>query len=229
MTNTSAEGLAARLQEIRQRMREAAARVGRAEDAVTLVAVSKFQPVQAVRDAYALGVRDFGENYAQELVAKATQLGGECPGIRWHFIGRLQSNKINMLKPYVAVWQTVASAKDAAAIGARSATPAQLMLQVNVGDEVQKSGVDAAQAVSEAQAIKRVSNVILQGLMCIPKDGEAEAGFRRLVQLRQALAAEWGQPLALSMGMSGDFEQAIALGATHIRVGTALFGERQRP
>jgi pyridoxal phosphate enzyme (YggS family) len=205
-----------RLAGIEARIAKAAAEAGRSRADVTLVAVSKVQPLALVQEAFALGVRDFGENYAQELVEKAR----EVPGARWHFIGRLQKNKINMLKPFVAVWQTVDSVEAAQAIVLRVPAPPLMFLQVNIGKEPQKSGVDPDAAIAAVKAAP------LSGLMCIPPAGDSEPHFRRMRELRDACEAAAARPLALSMGMSDDFELAIRLGATHVRVGTALFGAR---
>ena len=185
----------------------------------TLIAVSKMQPLSAIAQAYALGQRDFGENYAQELVEKAVALRGQCPELRWHFIGRLQKNKINALAPHVFAWHTVDSADTAQAL-AKRVPQAQVLVQVNVAREAQKGGV-LPEAL--AQTLAACVGLLVRGLMTIhPAEGDATAHFRALVALRDThLPHGW-----LSMGMSHDYALAIACGATHVRVGTAIFGAR---
>jgi pyridoxal phosphate enzyme (YggS family) len=184
-----------------------------------LIAVSKMHPAEAVAEAYALGQRDFGENYAQELAAKAEALKTRCPELRWHFIGRLQKNKINMIAPHVFAWHTVDSFETAEAL-AKRAPGAQVLVQVNVAREAQKGGV-LPEAVSEVVAA--CGALSLRGLMTIhPAEGNPAPHFRALAQLRDThVPGGW-----LSMGMSHDFAEAIACGATHVRVGTAIFGAR---
>lgn len=192
--------------------RIAAASKGRA---VTLIAVSKFQPVEKIQEAYALGVRDFGENYAQELLEKTAVV----KDVRWHFIGRFQKNKINSLKEHVAAWHTVSSIEDVEALSKRVASPAQVLLQVNIGREPQKGGLlpeEVEPAVDRARALTH-----FRGLMCIPPVETPEKWFDAMARLQERVRGDW-----LSMGMSDDFELAIAHGATHVRIGTALFGAR---
>ncbi len=183
---------------------------------VTLIAVSKTHPVESIEAAYAVGQRDFGENYAQELVTKAESLSARCPELRWHYIGRLQKNKINGLLPHVFAWHTIDSPETAAALLKRVPN-ARGLLQVNVGGEAQKGGVPPTEVAGVIGAFPFV------GLMTIPPaDGDATPYFAALAKLRDAhLPKGW-----LSMGMSHDFAQAIAAGATHVRVGTAIFGAR---
>ncbi|MCC6806301.1 MAG: YggS family pyridoxal phosphate-dependent enzyme [Deltaproteobacteria bacterium] len=214
--------LAERLHQLEERIAGAAKAAGRERRDVTLVAVSKLQPVALVKEAFALGVRDFGENYAQELVEKASGLGEA--GARWHFIGRLQKNKINMLKAHVSAWQTADSAEAVAAIAARVLPPPQIFLQVNIGREAQKNGLDPDKVRETVLALEGNSPVL--GLMCIPPVGASEPCFEKMRLLADACARETGRAFALSMGMSDDFEQAIAHGATHVRIGTRLFGTR---
>jgi len=211
-------GLAERLAEVQARIATAAVASGRAPEAVTLVAVSKFHPLVAVQEAYSLGVRTFGENYAQELRDKAAAL----PDAKWHFIGRFQKNKINMLKDIVACFETVSSADDAEALLSR-APAAHMLLQVNIGLEPQKGGVTPVDVLSLAEAFPT-----LQGLMCIPPEGASERSFQAMAKLRHQLEDALGKPMALSMGMSADFELAIHCGATHVRVGSLIFGPRVR-
>jgi pyridoxal phosphate enzyme (YggS family) len=198
---------------------------------VTLVAVSKVQPVEAIEAAYHLGQRDFGENYVQELVGKAEELDRRgCVEIRWHFIGHLQTNKVKALIPWVSCIQSVDSLKLAKEVSKRWKASGRVgkiavFLQVNQDSESSKSGLAEGDVVSVAQEIAVLEGVELLGLMSIPDpSGDSTSAFRRLRELeKSARPATRGM---LSMGMSSDFESAIQEGATHVRVGTSLFGER---
>ncbi|MGK5082584.1 YggS family pyridoxal phosphate-dependent enzyme [Bdellovibrionota bacterium FG-1] len=214
------------------------AQVGRAErtQKITLIAVSKTQPVEAIAALYALGHRDFGENYVQELVGKAQrleQLG--CAGIRWHFIGHLQTNKVKTLVPYVHAVHSVDSEKLGRELAKRwgqfkgvEAAPLPIFIEVNIDAESSKSGVFPEQVPVLVPALASERTLSVQGLMAIPDPevggGGGSSAFARLCALELAC-----RPLThgqLSMGMSDDYEQAIAQGATYVRVGTAIFGVR---
>lgn len=221
--------IAARWQAIRARVDRACERAGRDPAGVTIVAVSKKHPASAVAEAAAAGATDFGENYAQELATKRAQL----PGLdaRWHFIGRLQRNKAKLVAGQVALVHAVDSPELAVELGKRAATVQPVLLAVNAAGEQTKGGVTAETAEAVARAIAAAPNVRLDGLMTMPPPAEdAEASrpyFDALRALRDRLADALGQPLpVLSMGMSDDFEVAIACGATHVRIGTAIFGPR---
>lgn len=196
---------------------------------VTLIAVSKFQHVDSIEELYRLGHRDFGENYAQELVSKAEKLEERgCTGIRWHFIGALQSNKIKAVVPWVTAVHTVASERKAQELARRwreSGRPGrvQVFVEVNLDDEPSKEGVPPSKAQALAQAASLEAELQVLGLMCIPEPG-SKRPFERL----RALESEC-RPFTsggLSMGMSADFVEAIKQGATHVRLGTLLFGPR---
>jgi pyridoxal phosphate enzyme (YggS family) len=221
--------IAERLGEVRARIAEACAKAGRSPDEVTLVCVSKTQPAAAVREAAAAGASDFGENYAQELVAKAAQLPAGQQ-IRWHFIGRLQRNKAKLVAGKVALVHAVDSVDLAIELGKRAAAVQPILIAVNVAGETTKGGVSAADAPALAAQLVGVAGVRLDGLMTMPPpDVDPTPHFVALRELRDRLAGELGRPLpVLSMGMSGDYEAAIACGATHVRVGTAIFGPRAR-
>jgi pyridoxal phosphate enzyme (YggS family) len=215
---------------IRARVDAACTRAGRAPSDVTIVAVSKRHTTQAIHEAIAAGACDFGENYAQELDAKRAELG-ELEGVRWHFIGRLQRNKAKLVAGQVALVHAVDSIELAAELGKRSPHVQPILLAVNLAGEATKGGVTGDDASSIAAAIAKLANVRLDGLMTMPPpadDPEASRpAFEALRALRDRIAGELGQPLpVLSMGMSNDFEVAIACGATHVRIGTAIFGER---
>lgn len=220
--------IAKRWQAVRARVDEACDRTGRDPKAVTIVAVSKTHPAAAVREAAAAGATDFGENYAQELVAKRAEAGD----VRWHFIGRLQRNKAKLVAGQVALVHAVDSVELAQELAKRAATLQPILLSINVAGEDTKGGIAPAQALELARGISSIANVRLDGLMTMPPpsdDPEASRpAFTALRGLRDNLEQALGAPLpVLSMGMSGDFEVAIACGATHVRIGTAIFGVRE--
>jgi pyridoxal phosphate enzyme (YggS family) len=219
--------IAERWRDVRARVDAACERAGRAPSEVTIIAVSKTHPAAAVREAAAAGATDFGENYAQELVAKRA----ECGDVRWHFIGRLQRNKAKLVAGQVALIHAVDSVELAAELGKRAAGIQPVLLAINAAGEDTKTGATAEQATALARSIGSIQNVRLDGLMTMPPpadDPEASRPyFEALRALRDRLAGDLGIALpVLSMGMSGDFEVAIACGATHVRVGTAIFGAR---
>jgi pyridoxal phosphate enzyme (YggS family) len=193
---------------------------------VTLVAVSKTQPAEAIREAFAAGQRDFGENYAQEWREKADALA-DLAGLRWHFIGGLQTNKVKYLAGRVHAIHTVDREELAREIsrrfGQKGAT-ARVFLEVNVGGEASKGGCAPADVARLAAAVRALPAVELGGLTCIPPPGEdPRPHFRALRALAEGLGLR-----ELSMGMSADWPVAVAEGATVVRVGTAIFGERPR-
>jgi pyridoxal phosphate enzyme (YggS family) len=220
---SAAPDVASRLDEVRARVAEAARTAGRAPDAVTLVVVTKEVGLDRVRAAIDAGAVDLGENRAQELVAKAEALSGAASAPRWHFIGRLQRNKVRAAAPYVALWQSVDRADLAAEVG-RRAPGAAVLVQVNVTGEPQKGGcppgeVDALVGECEAHGCR------VEGLMTVPPAvGDPRPVFARLHRMTD----ERGLGVC-SMGMSGDFEAAIAEGSTMVRVGSAIFGPRPGP
>jgi pyridoxal phosphate enzyme (YggS family) len=217
--------LEARLAQVRARIADAERAAGRPAGSVTLVAASKTRSVDEVRAALALGQRDFGENYAQELRDKADALG-LAP--TWHFIGRLQRNKAKYVAGRASLVHDVDSVELAREIGVRSGVrTTAILLGVNIGAEPQKSGVLPDGTLALAREVLAVPGVRLAGLMCLPPaDAEPAPHFAHLASLAAEGRAE-GLPLdLLSMGMSDDLEAAIAAGATHVRVGTAIFGPR---
>ena len=224
--------LSVRLEEVRRRIARAALRAGRAPETVQLVAVSKRHPAAAVREAHALGVRIFGENYAQELVAKAAEVGA-LSGIAWHMIGHLQTNKARQVAPVAACVQTIDSAHLAAELAKRAAQAGRsidVLLEVNVARDPKKSGCAPADLASLVDAVLAQAPCLrLRGLMTMPRETENPEDARPVFAELRALQAAHGGPARLpelSMGMSDDFEIAIEEGATIVRVGTALFGER---
>ena len=191
---------------------------------VTLLAVSKAQPAEAVREAYAAGQRHFGENYVQEWREKAEALS-DLPGLAWHFVGSLQTNKVKYLVGRVALVHTVDRLELAREISRRSSqrgVATAVLLEVNVAGEASKSGCPPAEVPALAEAVRALPGLELRGLMCIPPaEGDPRPHFRALRALRDRLGLA-----ELSMGMSGDYPAAIEEGATVVRVGTAIFGER---
>lgn len=193
------------------------------DESVRLVAVTKGFGADAVDAAARAGVTDIGESYAQELLAKVPEVA--APDVRWHFIGRLQTNKVRAVAPFVDLWQTV----DRAALAdelARRAPGARVLLQVNVTGEPQKGGCRPLEAAALVNRMRQ-NGLDVVGLMAVGAAGAAEAarpGFRRLRQLADDL-----QLPERSMGMSTDLEVAVQEGATIVRVGRALFGDRPRP
>lgn len=220
--------IARALDAIRARIAAAAAAAGRSAQDITLVAVSKTHPAASVIQAMAAGQLVFGENRVQEADDKFVSLRATLPALRLHLIGSLQTNKAEAAIRIADVIETLDRPRLADALAAaadRAGRLPGLLVQVNIGDEPQKSGIPRHQADSFIRACRTRFGCALQGLMCIPPEGADPAPFfTELASMR----AEHGLPV-LSMGMSGDFEAAIACGATHIRVGSAIFGARPTP
>ena len=225
---------------VQERLAAAARRARRHPDAITLMGVSKTFPVEAIREAHAAGLRVFGENRVQEFAEKALGVS-ELVGAEWHLIGHLQSNKASKAAEIFHAVDAVDSLRlaeklDAAAnkLGKKLA----LLIEVNIGGETAKSGLAAGSAefAQLLQAAERLEHLEIRGLMTIPPFTEnpedARPFFRRLRELRDATAMRRLARVrmeTLSMGMSHDFEVAIEEGSTCVRVGTAIFGERERP
>nr|WP_304440665.1 YggS family pyridoxal phosphate-dependent enzyme [Vogesella sp. LIG4] len=226
--------LAHALQTVRDSLAAAATAAGRSPDEVTLLAVSKTFPAEAIREAYAAGQRAFGENYVQELATKAQQLADLA--IEWHFIGPLQSNKTRPVAE-VAHWvHSIERLKIAERLSAQRPAgmpPLNVCVQVNVSGEDSKSGCELAEAPALLRAVAALPQLRLRGLMCIPEPTPdtalLAARFGVLRQLQQQMAAEGMQLDTLSMGMSADMAQAVAAGSSMVRVGTAIFGARHYP
>jgi len=212
-------------------MAAAAERSGRSPESIILVAVSKLKPAILIRKAFEAGQRVFGENYAQEMRDKAKEL--EDLDIDWHFIGHLQKNKAKYVAPAVSLVETVDSVELAEVLDRRATGPLNCLIEINVGGELSKAGTDENNFIEVAKHIESLSNLKLRGLMTIPPyDPDPEKSrpyFRKLRELlcRMNDELEPSEPFSeLSMGMSHDFEVAIEEGATIVRVGTAIFGER---
>lgn len=221
-------GLAA----VRERLQAALKQAGRPSDDARLVAISKMQPSQAVREAYDLGQRVFGENYIQEASAKIAEVG---PGPVWHLTGRLQTNKAKAAVSLFSMIQSLHSLELAAALEKQCAAQnrrLEVLIQVNLSGETQKSGCRPEETLPLALALLGMPHLQLRGLMTMPpffdEPEKARPYFAQLRMLKEKLAPELPKNCMdeLSMGMSGDFEAAVAEGATLVRVGSAIFGER---
>jgi pyridoxal phosphate enzyme (YggS family) len=220
-----------RLQAVKSRIARACAAAGRDPRDIVLVAVSKTFPADAVRIAHAAGQRDFGENHAQDAVAKIDALADL--DLVWHFIGPVQSNKTRSIAAHFAWVHSIDRLKIAERLAAQrpeALPPLQVCIQVNVSGEATKSGIAPAEAPALARAVAALPRLRLRGLMAIPEPTDDPALQRRrfesLRDLRDRLAADGLALDTLSMGMSDDLEAAIAAGATMVRVGTAIFGAR---
>ena len=213
---------------VSQRIRAAADAVQRDASSIHLLAVSKTKPAQAVRDAYAAGLRDFGENYLQEALGKQADLT-DLP-LSWHFIGPIQSNKTRAIAEHFAWVHSVDRLKIAQRLSEQRPAdlpPLNICIQVNVSGEASKSGCTPADLPALAMAISALPRLKLRGLMAIPEPtedrAEQDAAFATVRDLQASLNLALD---TLSMGMSHDLESAIAQGATWVRIGTALFGAR---
>ncbi|MBU1157122.1 MAG: YggS family pyridoxal phosphate-dependent enzyme [Proteobacteria bacterium] len=224
--------IAANLALVTSRIAAAARASGRKPEQVRLVAVSKMHGPQAVKSALAAGQILFGENYVQEAQDKIAAVG---PGPSWHFIGHLQSNKAKVVAELFDVVQSVDRLKLAKALDRRAGELGRklgVLLQVNVGGEGQKSGCSAGDAAILAQEVAKLEHLELSGLMTMPPFFDDPERARPVFAELRSLGEQLGRDLPqgamrhLSMGMSGDYEAAIAEGATLVRVGTAIFGER---
>lgn len=219
------------LAEINHRILSACSRCGRDPYSVELIAVSKTFPAEAVREAAAAGQHLFGESKLQEAQPKIESLPAS---LRWHFIGRVQRNKVRRMLPLFEAIHAIDSLRLAAyadEIAGELGLFPKVFLQVNVAGEETKGGFDPDSLHAEMESLLLLPRLEIAGLMCIPPAGpDAESArpwFARLREIRDRLVDSHGAPLpALSMGMSGDFEVAIEEGATHVRVGSAIFGKR---
>lgn len=234
-----AEDIAARRTEILDALARAAARAGRRAGDVALMAVTKTQSADTVRNAARAGIVLFGENRVQEGTAKIEALGGEFSGVSWHLIGPLQSNKAKSALQWFSALETLDRERLATRLEGilAEAWPSRtlpVLLEVNVGGEASKSGVAPEDAPRLLEAALACPHLEVRGLMTVPPYDEdperSRPHFRRLAVLRDRLAADFCRPLPeLSMGMSHDFSVAVEEGSTEVRIGTALFGPRPAP
>lgn len=227
----SAEAVRSALDAVRARIDAAARRAGRDPATVALLAVSKTHGPEAVRAAYARGQRDFGENYVQELLPKAAALA-DLTDLRWHFIGHLQTNKCRDVAGLVATVQSVDSERLVRELGRRATAAGRtvgILVQVNVAREAQKSGCEVEALPAIIAAALETPGVALRGLMTVPPAADDAGESRRWFDALRALRDEHGGAALLpelSMGMTHDMDEAVAAGATVVRVGTAIFGAR---
>jgi pyridoxal phosphate enzyme (YggS family) len=217
-----------RLAQIVERVARATTCAGRDRTSVTIVAVSKGQPAEAIAAAHAAGVLNFGENYVQEAVPKMDRLA-DLP-ITWHFIGKLQTNKTRLVAERFAWVHTVDRARIAERLNEQRpahAAPLNVLIQVNQGAEQHRGGAAPDEVAALAKVIAALPRLRLRGLMTLPPQHDSpERWFAELATLRARLRSDGIELDALSMGMSADFEAAIAAGATLVRIGTAIFGSR---
>jgi pyridoxal phosphate enzyme (YggS family) len=220
---------------VRARIDAAARAAGRTPESVALLAVSKTWPAEAVRSLAALGQADFGENRAQELIAKAGELADLS--VRWHFIGQLQRNKAATVARLGAVVHSVDRPSLVGVldrVGAEAGRPIEVFVQVDLGgpegDLAARGGAAPDDVPALADAVAAADGLRLRGLMAVaPRGADPAAAFARLADLAARIRADHPEAVDLSAGMSGDLEAAVASGATIVRVGTALFGERPIP
>jgi len=222
-----------RLQVVRERLTNACTRAGRSAHSVTVLAVSKTQPAEAVRTAHAAGQRAFGENYVQEGLAKIQALADLRSSLEWHLIGPLQSNKTRAVAEAFDWVHSIERLKIAQRLSEQRpawAPPLQVCLQVNISGEDSKSGVAPVDVAELARAVAALPRLRLRGLMAIPEPAGCEADqripHRALRELLESLQQQGLELDTLSMGMSADLEAAVIEGATLVRVGTAIFGGR---
>jgi len=218
--------VARRLEEVRERIAAAAARAGRAVDEITLVAIGKSHPAEMILEAYEVGQRDFGENRAAEMLEKAASLP---TGIRWHFVGSLQSRKAESIRPVTHLLHSMDRTSLARRWTAGVGDSPPVLLQVNIGEEPQKHGVLPAEVEARLDEISHIG-IRPVGLMAIPPVPEspeaARPHFRSLAALFERVRSTRPEMTMLSMGMTDDFEVAVEEGATLVRVGRAIFGSR---
>jgi pyridoxal phosphate enzyme (YggS family) len=217
--------IAGRIAEVRRRIETACARSNRSADEVTLVAITKEFPPEAIREAAAAGLRHFGENRVQEAEAKRSHLLDLPSDVTWHMVGHLQTNKVKTALLLFDIIHSVHSLPLAQAVSKRAVSPLPVFLEVNVAEETSKFGFSLDELPRGIDDITRLPNIEVRGLMTVaPQANNAEdvrPVFRRLRETAHAFDLH-----QLSMGMSDDFDVAIEEGATHVRLGRALFGER---
>jgi pyridoxal phosphate enzyme (YggS family) len=233
MTAAKDTAISDRLTDVQARIASACSRGGRSPEEITLVAVSKTWPLADLQTAVAAGITDLGENYVQEAVDKVTQWQGPAPV--WHFIGPLQSNKTRQVAELFDWVHSVDRLKIARRLSEQrpaSMPPLSICVQVNISQDPAKSGVAPADVAPLLADLAELANLKVAGLMAIPAldldDATLREQYSELKRLRDTLITDYPDCQSLSMGMSGDFELAIECGATHIRVGSALFGQRSK-
>jgi PLP dependent protein len=220
---TDGPDLAARLDAVDQRIADAARAAGRSPERITRIVVTKFHPVSLIRDLLDLGVRDFGENRHQEAREKATELAGTAAV--WHFVGQLQTKKARQAREYADYIHSVD--RDALVDALAGDAPTRVFLQINLTDDPARGGAQPDDVPALADRIAAAEGLELQGVMAVaPLDEDPSAAYSRLRDLAERVVRAVPTATAISAGMSGDFEHAIREGATHLRIGTAITGER---
>ena len=218
-----------------RRLAAAAQRAQRPSESVHLVAVSKTFPAADIREVYAAGQRDFGENYIQEWFGKTEELA-DLPDIVWHLIGDVQSNKTRQVAERAHWVHTIGRLKTAQRLSRQRPSempPLQVCIEVNIAGEAAKHGVPPDEAVALAVEVAKLPNIQVRGLMCVAEAGADEAALKKQFDTMRGLLADLNAAGVaadvLSMGMSGDMETAVSCGATHVRIGSAIFGRREYP
>ena len=223
------------LETIHQKIQDATQLAHRAENAVTLLAVSKTKPNEAILEAYHAGQKAFGENYVQEGVDKIQYFEAQNIQLEWHFIGPLQSNKTRLVAEHFDWMQTLERAKIADRLNEQrpaNKAPLNVLIQINISDEASKSGIQPSEMIELAEHIENLPHLRLRGLMAIPAPtdniAKQEAAFSQMEQLFEQLKVAFPhqQIDTLSMGMTDDMQTAIKCGSTMVRIGTAIFGAR---
>lgn len=207
---------------------QACKQANRPRSAITLLAVSKTKPQALIEQAYQAGQRAFGESYVQEAIEKITQLT-HLTDISWHFIGPIQSNKTRLIAEHFSWVHSIDRIKIAKRLNEHRCdqdTPLNVCLQVNISQEVSKSGVSIEELPALAQAVQDCEWLSLRGLMAIPQKNATNESFTKMHELFLVMQRQYPQMDTLSMGMSGDLVPAIAAGSTMVRIGSAIFGER---
>jgi len=217
--------LADRLASVREGVARAADAAGRDPGGITTIVVTKFHPAPLVRDLAALGVRDVGENRHQEAAAKVAEVGDAS--LRWHFVGQLQSNKARQARTYAHAVHSVDRASLVDALAGEE--PLEVFLQVNLTPDPARGGAQPGELDALAERVLGTEGLVLRGLMAVaPLDEPARPAFARVRELGERLQRLAPDATSLSMGMSGDYADAILEGATHLRIGTAITGNRPR-
>lgn len=219
---------------MRARIEAACAAAGRRPEDITLIAVGKGMPAERVAEFLLLGVADVGENKAQEATAKAAEIASSRPELvtRWHFIGQLQRNKVSTVAAFASMVHSVdrpalVAALDRAAARRERALDVLLQLDLDPDPDPARGGVAPNDFAALADAVLDVEHLVLRGVMTVAPPGGARRSFDRLVRFSESLQALQPSATVVSAGMSADIEAAISAGATHLRVGTALFGDRK--
>ena len=226
---TEAAPLVDRLARVDERIAAAARANGRDPSDITRIVITKFHPAQLVRDLFALGVRDVGENRQQELTAKRAELS-DLSDLRWHFVGQIQTNKARAVRGAASVVHSVDRAKLADALDGAAepgASPLDVLVQINLTTDVGRGGADESDVVALAEHVAGCGGLRLRGVMAVaPLDEHPAAAFARLAEHAARVRTVVPEATWISAGMTGDFEDAIAAGATHLRIGSAITGNR---